>query len=154
MNARIDYIKQAPGAYRAMAGLELYLGKCGLEKGLLHLLKLRASQINGCAFCIDMHTTEALADGENPTRLHLLSVWRETPLFSAREQAALAWTESVTRIADHGVPEALYEQAKGQFTEEELVNLTLAVAAINGWNRISIAFAVPPVLKDFKKEQE
>jgi AhpD family alkylhydroperoxidase len=153
MKARIDYIKQAPGAYRALTGVELYLGKCGLEKSLLHLLKLRASQINGCAFCIDMHTDEALADGEDPKRLYLLSVWRETPLFSAREQAALAWTESVTRIADHGVPEALYEQAKGQFTEEELINLTLAVGAINAWNRLSIAFAVPPTLKNFKKEQ-
>jgi AhpD family alkylhydroperoxidase len=150
MKARIDYAKRAPGAFQAMVGLETYLRKCGLEPGLLHLLKLRASQINGCAFCIDMHTEEALAGGESPTRLFLLSVWHETPLFSEREQAALAWTEAVTRIANGGVSDDLYAKAGRHFSEEELVNLTLAVAAINAWNRFSISFQVPPALKSFK----
>lgn len=147
MNARMDYMKRSPGAIKAMYGLGLHLQKCGLERSLLHLLKLRASQINGCAFCLDMHTDEALADGENPTRLHLLSVWRETPLFSEREQVALAWTEAVTLITEGGPSDELYARALQQFTEEELVDLNLAVVAINGWNRFSIAFRVPPALK-------
>ncbi len=140
-------MKASPGAIKAMSGLELHLRNCGLERSLLHLIKLRASLINGCAFCIDMHTDEALADGEKPARLHLLSVWRETPLFSEREQVALAWTEAVTLIADGGPSDELYARALQHFTEEELVNLNLAVVAINGWNRFSIAFRVPPGLK-------
>jgi AhpD family alkylhydroperoxidase len=150
MKARIDYAKRAPGAFQAMVGLETYLRKCGLEASLLHLLKLRASQINGCAFCIDMHTDEALADGENPKRLFMLSVWDETPMFTEREQAALAWTEAVTLIADGGVSDDIYAKAAQHFSEEELVNLTLAVAAINAWNRFSITFKVPPALKGFQ----
>ena len=147
MNARMEYMKQSPGAIKALFGLELYLEKCGLERSLLHLLKLRASQINGCAFCIDLHTGEALTEGENPTRLHLLSVWRETPLFSEREQVALAWTEAVTLLTGGGPSDELYARALQQFTEEELVNLNLAVVAINGWNRFSVTFRVPPALK-------
>jgi AhpD family alkylhydroperoxidase len=149
----MEYMKHSPGAIKAMSGLELHLQKCGLERGLLHLLKLRASQINGCAFCIDMHTGEALVDGENPTRLHLLSVWRETPLFSEREQVALAWTEAGTLITEGGPSDELYARALQQFTEEELVNLTLAVVAINGWNRFSVSFRVPPALKGFRAAQ-
>lgn len=154
MKARVDYQKQAPGAFQAMVGLETYLMKCGLERSLLHLVKLRASQINGCAFCINMHTGEALADGENSARLYLLGVWRETPLFSEREQAALALTEAVTRIADGGVSDEVYALVKEHFTEEEQVNLTLAVATINAWNRFSITFRVPPALKAARKVEE
>jgi len=130
-----------------MYGLATYLQDCGLEKSLLHLVYLRASQMNGCAFCVDMHTDEGLADGENPVRLHLLSVWRETPLFSEREQVALAWTEAVTQIIGGGPSDELYAKAREQFSEEELVNLNLAVVAINGWNRFSVTFRVPPALK-------
>jgi len=143
----MDYRKYGSGAIKAMYGLATYLQDCGLEKSLLHLVYLRASQMNGCAFCMDMHTDEALADGENPVRLHLLSVWRETPLFSEREQVALAWTEAVTQIIGGGPSDELYAKAREQFSEEELVNLNLAVVAINGWNRFSVTFHVPPALK-------
>jgi len=149
----MEYMKHGPGAIKALSGLELYLAKCGLERSLLHLLKLRASQINGCAFCIDLHTGEALTEGENPTRLHLLSVWRETPLFSEREQVALAWTEAVTLLTGGGPLDELYARALQQFTEEELVNLNLAVVAINGWNRFSVTFRVPPALKSLRLAQ-
>lgn len=152
MKVRIDYQKEAPDVVEAMFGLENQLARCGLEKDLLKLVKLRASQINGCAFCINMHTEEALAAGENPARLYLLDVWRETPLYSAREQAALAWTESVTCIAGSGVPDELFGQASGEFTGKELMNLTLAVVAINGWNRFCIACRIPPALKNTNKE--
>ena len=153
MNARMDYMKIGAEAVKAMRGLETHLRNCGLERSLLHLVKLRASQINGCAFCIDMHSDEALADGEKPARLHLLSVWRETPLFSEREQAALAWTEAVTLITGGAPSDELYARAQQQFTDEELVNLNLAVVAINGWNRFSIAFQVPPALKSVPMAQ-
>jgi AhpD family alkylhydroperoxidase len=150
MNARMEYVKHGPGAIKALSGLELYLAKCGLERSLLHLLKLRASQINGCAFCIDLHTGEALTEGENPTRLHLLSVWRETPLFSEREQVALAWTEAVTLLKGGGPSDELYARALQQFTEEEF---NLAVVAINGWNRFSVTFRVAPALKSLRLAQ-
>ena len=146
----MEYVKHGPGAIKALSGLELYLAKCGLERSLLHLLKLRASQINGCAFCIDLHTGEALTEGENPTRLHLLSVWRETPLFSEREQVALAWTEAVTLLKGGGPSDELYARALQQFTEEEF---NLAVVAINGWNRFSVTFRVPPALKSLRLAQ-
>ncbi|GAT33124.1 alkylhydroperoxidase AhpD family core domain-containing protein [Terrimicrobium sacchariphilum] len=149
MNTRLNYKKHGPDAVKAMWDVSLFVRQCGLESRLLHLVFLRASQINGCAFCIDIHVEEAIADGENPTRLHLLSVWRETPLFSDREQAALEWTEAVTRITEGGPSDAVYERAMKHFTEEELVNLNLAVVTINGWNRFSIAFHVPPALKSF-----
>ena len=146
----MEYVKHGPGAIKALSGLELYLAKCGLERSLLHLLKLRASQINGCGFCIDLHTGEALTEGENPTRLHLLSVWRETPLFSEREQVALAWTEAVTLLKGGGPSDELYARALQQFTEEEF---NLAVVAINGWNRFSVTFRVPPALKSIRVAQ-
>ena len=117
--------------------------ECGLEQSLLELVKTGASQINGCAFCIDMHTKDARANGETEQRLYALSAWRETPFYTDRERAALAWTEAVTLISKDHVPEDVFEQAKAQFTDEELVNLTVAVVAINGWNRLSIAFKVP-----------
>lgn len=146
----MDYMKHGAAAIKTLYGVETYLRNCGLEASLRHLIKLRASQINGCAFCIDMHVEEALADGENPTRLHLLSVWRETPIFSEREQVALAWTEAVTLIADGGPPDELFTRALQQFTEEELVNLNLAVAVINMWNRFAKTFHTQPALKSFK----
>ncbi len=148
----MDYQKHGAGAIKALYGVELYLQNSGLEKSLRHLVKLRASQINGCAFCIDMHVEEALADGEHPTRLHLLSVWHETPIFSEREQAALAWTEAVTLIADGAPSDELLARALQQFTEEELVNLNLAVATINAWNRFAKTFHSPPALKSYKPQ--
>jgi AhpD family alkylhydroperoxidase len=134
----------APGAMKTMYGLEKYLAECGLEPSLIDLIKLRASQINGCAYCIDMHTKDARAKGESEQRLFELVVWRETPFYSERERGALAWTEAVTLIAVEHVPDEVYKQARQQFTEQELVNLTLALVAINGWNRFAISFRTVP----------
>ena len=140
MSARIDHTKAAPGAVQAMMGLEKYVHNSGLEASLLKLVKMRASQINGCAFCLDMHSKDARADGETEQRLYLLNAWREAPFYSARERAALAWTEAVTLIADGHVPDEVFQEARQHFSEQELVNLTLAVVAINGWNRLLISF--------------
>ncbi|MBV9229858.1 MAG: carboxymuconolactone decarboxylase family protein [Chloroflexi bacterium] len=144
MQERIKYMKAAPGAVKTMYGLESYLAGCGLEASLLELVKMRASQINGCAYCIDMHSKDARARGESEQRLYGLSAWQETPYYSERERAALAWTEALTLIADNHVPDELYEHARQHFSEEELVNLTLAVVAINGWNRFAISFRTVP----------
>lgn len=145
MEARIDAMKAAPAAYKAMLGLETYIRKeSRLEPSLLELVKMRASQINGCAFCIDMHSKDARAAGETEQRLYALDAWRETPFFTDRERAALAWTEAVTRITEGHVPDDVYQQARQRFSDEELVNLTLAVVAINGWNRLAIAFRAVP----------
>jgi AhpD family alkylhydroperoxidase len=143
MEQRLDYPKLAPEATRAMYALGAYLAGCGLEHSLLELIKIRASQINGCAFCIDMHTKDARAAGETEQRIYALNAWRETPFFSDRERAALEWTEAVTRIGG-GVPDDLYAEAGQQFSEKELVDLTWAVAAINAWNRIAISFRAVP----------
>jgi AhpD family alkylhydroperoxidase len=139
MQPRIDGLKVAPGAYHAMLGLETYLHQCGLEIPLLHLIKLRASQINGCAYCIDMHWKDLRAIGENEQRLYGLDAWRESPYYSERERAALAWTEAVTLVASTQVPDAVYEEARRQFNEKEITDLTLAVATINAWNRLAIS---------------
>jgi len=144
MPSRIEYLEIAPGAMKAMYGLEKYLATCGLEPALIDLIKLRASQINGCAYCIDMHTKDARARSESEQRLYELVAWRETPFYTERERAALAWTEAVTLLADEHVPDEVYEQARQQFTEQELVNLTLALVAINGWNRFAISFRTVP----------
>ena len=144
MQPRIEYGKAAPGAYKAMYGLEAYVKSSGLEPSLLDLIKTRASQINGCAYCIDMHTKEAKAKGESEQRLYLLNAWREAPFYTDRERAALAWTEAVTLVADGHVPDEVYEQVRTQFSEQELVNLTMAVVAINGWNRLAISFRAVP----------
>lgn len=144
MKQRINYAEVGRGAAGAMFGLESYLAKCGLESSLLHLLKFRVSQINGCAYCLDMHSKDLRAAGETEQRLYLLDAWRESPFYTERERAALAWAEAVTLVTEGHVPDEVYEQARGQFTEEELVNLTLAVVAINGWNRLSIAFRAVP----------
>jgi AhpD family alkylhydroperoxidase len=123
--------------------LEHYLKKAGLEPDLMELVKLRASQINGCAYCIDMHTKDARNNGESEQRLYGVTAWRETPFYNERERAALAWTEAVTRISEVQVPEEIYHQVKQHFTEKELVDLTLAVIAINSWNRLAISFRTP-----------
>src|SRR3954451_301536 len=143
MEARLDYAKLAPDAMRALYSLGAYLAKCGLEHPLLELVKIRASQINGCAFCIDMHTKDARAAGETEQRIYALNAWRETPFFTDRERAALAWAEAVTRIGD-GVHDDLFADALQHFSEKELVDLTCAVAAINAWNRIAIGFRSVP----------
>jgi len=144
METRIDPRKAAPEVYRAMFALESAVKATGLESDLLNLVKLRASQINGCAFCINMHSKDLRAEGESDERIFLLDAWREAPFYSERERAALAWTEAVTLIAQSHVPDEVYEQARQHFTDDELAKLTLAVVAINGWNRFSIAFRAVP----------
>jgi len=139
MQARIDYARIAPGAVEAMRGIESYVHSSGLESALLELVKTRASQINGCAYCLDMHTKDARAAGETEQRLFALPAWHESPFFTERERAALAWTEAVTTLHPDHVSDAAYQQARGQFTEAELVALTMAVIAINSWNRLAIS---------------
>jgi len=143
MEARINYTKLPPEPVKAMFALGHYLAGCGLEHPLLELVKVRASQINGCACCLDMHTQDARAAGESEQRLYALPAWREAPFFTARERAALAWAEAVTLVAG-GVPDAAYEEARRHFTERELIDLTWAVVAINGWNRLNVAFRTVP----------
>jgi AhpD family alkylhydroperoxidase len=144
METRIDPRKAAPEVYRAMLALESAVKATGLEGNLLDLVKLRASQINGCAFCIDMHSKDLRAAGESEERLFVLDAWREAPFYSDRERAALAWTEAVTLVAQSHVPEEVYEQTRQHFTDDELAKLTLAIVAINGWNRFGIAFRAAP----------
>ena len=144
MTQRLNALEVAKGAMKAMYGLETYLAKCGLEASLLHLLKLRVSQINGCAYCIDMHWKDLRAGGETEQRLYMLDAWRESPFYSERERAALAWAEAVTLVTEGHVPDEVFEEARGQFDDAELADLTLAVVAINGWNRLNIAFRTVP----------
>src|SRR4051812_5391102 len=144
MKERMDYRKASPQGAKAMGELHAFLRTCGLEHSLLELIKLRASQINGCAHCIDMHTKELRADGESEQRLYLLNAWRESPFYSDRERAALAWTEAVTLVAQTQVPDEVYEEVRKQFSEEELANLTMAIVAINGANRLNVAFRTVP----------
>lgn len=144
MQQRIDYAKVAADGVRAMLGLEKYLHGCGLEERLLHLMKLRASQINGCAYCLDMHWKGLRASGETEQRMYSLDAWEESPYYTDRERAALAWTDAVTRVADERVPDEVYERVRDQFSEKELADLTLAVATINAWNRLSIAGRTTP----------
>lgn len=144
MRRRLEYDEAAPGAMRAMYALQRYVEGCGLERSLLELVKTRASQINGCAYGIDRHTKDARALGESEQRLYGLNAWRETPFYTQRERAALAWTEALTLISQGHAPDEVFEQARPQFTEEELVNLTMAIVAINGWNRLAIGFRKVP----------
>ena len=144
MKPRIDVTKVDPKAYQAMAGLETYIHQSSLEKPLLELVKMRASQINGCAYCLDMHSKDARAAGETEQRLYELNAWRETPFYSDRERAALAWTESLTLVSQTHVPDEAFEEVKKYFSEAEIVALTLAVVAINGWNRIAISMRAVP----------
>ncbi|HEY4215755.1 MAG TPA: carboxymuconolactone decarboxylase family protein [Gemmatimonadaceae bacterium] len=140
MSKKIDLATAGAGVYKMMLGLEAYVHQSGLEAGLVNLIKLSASYINGCAYCVDMHTKEARAAGETEQRLFAVPVWPETPFFTPRERAALAWTEAVTRISREGVPSDVYDEAVAHFNDKELADLTLAVIAINGWNRLAISF--------------
>jgi AhpD family alkylhydroperoxidase len=144
MKVRIDWAQAAPGAVKAMLALETYTRKSGLEPKLLDLVKIRASQINGCAFCLDMHIREARQEGETEARIYLLDAWSESPLYSERERAALAWTDAVTLVSKTHVPDSVFEEARRHFSDEELVNLTLAVTTINSWNRINVSFRTMP----------
>ena len=145
MQPRIDLSsKTAAGAMQAMLALETFVHRSGLERQLLELVKVRVSQINGCAYCIDMHTKDAHALGETEQRLYALNAWRETPFYSGRERAALEWAEELTGIYENKVPDELYERVRAHFSESELISLTLAVVAINGWNRIVIPFRAVP----------
>jgi AhpD family alkylhydroperoxidase len=144
MKARIDLMHVTPGIFQAMLGLERQVRKAGLDGGLLDLIRMRASQINGCAYCLDMHSKDARAKGETEQRLYGLDAWRETPYFSARERAALEWTEALTLVAETHAPDEVYERVSEQFSEDELVHLTLAIVAINGWNRLNIAARTVP----------
>ncbi|MDA8109491.1 MAG: carboxymuconolactone decarboxylase family protein [Betaproteobacteria bacterium] len=143
MSRRLDYRTASPEALKTYRCLESYVRGCGLEPKLLELVRSRVSQINGCGYCLDMHTKDARAAGEDEQRLYLLSAWRDAPCYSERERAALAWAEALTTISQGDVSDALYEQARRHFDEKQLVDLTLAVIAINGWNRIAIAFRTP-----------
>jgi len=140
MKARLAPYKIAPDLMKALGALETAVATSGLEKSLIELVKTRASQINGCAFCVHMHTKDARALGETEERLYLLSTWRESPLYTDRERAALAWTESVTLVSQTNVPDDVFEQLRGSFSDEEIVKLTMLVATINAWNRIAISF--------------
>ena len=145
MQQRLNAQKVAPGALHAMLALEKHVRQSSrLESSLLELVRMRASQINGCAYCLDMHSKDARANGESEQRLYALNAWRETPFFTDRERAALAWTEAVTQVSENHIPDAVYDEVRPRFTEEELVNLTLAIVVINGWNRLSISFRAVP----------
>ena len=145
MQPRIHIEKAAPAAMQAMLALEGYISKSSrLEPSLLELVRFRASQINGCAYCLDMHSKDARAKGETEQRLYALSAWRETPFFTDRERAALSWTEAITLISAGHAPDEVYEEARKRFSDEELVNLTLAIVTINGWNRLAIGFRAVP----------
>ena len=146
MKPRMNYYQAAPETIKALVAVEEQIQASGLEKSLIELVKTRASQINGCAFCINMHTQDARKQGETEQRLYLLNAWRESPLYTDRERAALAWTEALTLIAETHAPDNLYEDVRAHFSEAETVNLTMLIASINAWNRLAISFrSVPPV---------
>ncbi len=146
MKPRLNFYGQAPELIKGVIALNKAVDECGLEKSLLHLIKLRASQINGCSYCVEMHSREARRDGETEQRLYLVSAWKESPLFTDRERAAFAWVEAVTKIADGGVPNELYEKTLRHFSDEELTKLTVATGMINVWNRLCVSFhAIHPM---------
>ncbi|MBS1490389.1 MAG: carboxymuconolactone decarboxylase family protein [Bacteroidetes bacterium] len=142
-NQRYNYSKNAPDAIHGMLEIEKYVHHSGLSPTIFELVKFRASQMNGCAYCMDMHAKDARAAGETEQRLYLVSAWREVSLYSEKERAALAWTEALTLISENDVPDSLYQEVKKQFDEKELIALTMAIVAINGWNRLSVAFKTP-----------
>jgi AhpD family alkylhydroperoxidase len=144
MEPRIQYTRYAPAAAHALLALEAHLHKSTLGTGLLHLIKMRASQINGCAYCLDMHSKDARANGETEQRLYGLDAWREAPYYTTKERAALAWTDAVTLVAQTHVPDEVFEEVTKEFTEAEIVDLTYAVAAINAWNRLAISMRAVP----------
>jgi AhpD family alkylhydroperoxidase len=150
MQQRIDVTKVNPAVYKAVFALQAYVDQSGLDAKLRELIKIRASQINGCAYCLVMHTRDARKHGESDDRMHLLNAWREAPVFTARERAALAWTEALTLVSETHVPDEVHDEVKRQFSEKEIVDLTAAVAAINTWNRINIALRVPPQVEPVK----
>jgi AhpD family alkylhydroperoxidase len=144
MEPRLDYTQASPEAYKAMVHVEGVVRRSRLDASLLELIKIRASQMNGCAFCIDMHTKDARAKGETEQRIYALNAWRETPFFTDKERAALAWTEAITNIQQGHAPDAVYQELSAHFSEAERVNLTLAITTINAWNRIAIGFRTVP----------
>lgn len=144
MKVRLNYAKIAPDALKAMLEIEKYVQSSGLERSLYELVKIRVSQINGCAFCLDMHTKDARKAGETEQRLYTLSAWRETPFYSKRERAALEWTEALTLISENDVPDPLYDTIRKHFNDKEIVALTMAIVAINGWNRLAVSFRTVP----------
>jgi AhpD family alkylhydroperoxidase len=144
MTARIDLMHVTPGIIQAMLGLERQVRQAGFDSKLLDLVRMRASQINGCAYCLDMHSKDARANGETEQRLYGLDAWRETPYYSARERAALEWTEVLTLVSETHVPDQVYERVREQFSEDEMVHLSLAIVAINGWNRLNVAARTVP----------
>ena len=143
MQQRINAIEKGQGAMRAMFALGGYLAKCKIEQHLLNLIYFRVSQVNGCAYCLDMHSKDLRANGETEQRLHMIAGWREATVYTDRERAAFAWAEAVTLVTEGHVPDEVYEIAKAKFTEEELIDLTLAVTTINSWNRLNVAFRTP-----------
>jgi AhpD family alkylhydroperoxidase len=144
LESRIVLPRVAPDAYRAISGVEAYIRGCGLERSLIELVKLRASQINNCAYCIDMHSKDARQNGETEQRLYLLNAWREAPFYTARERAALAWVEHLTRLPTDGAPAAAYERLRDVFSEVEIANLTVLIGLINLWNRVGVGFHMTP----------
>lgn len=144
MSERIDYYHVAPDAVKSMLPLEGYVNKSGLEKSLLELIKLRASQINGCAYCVDLHVADAHKAGESERRLHSVIVWKESPFFTSRERAALGWTEALTLLSETHAPDDIYQEVLKNFSEKETVDLTMAIIAINGWNRLAVGFRKLP----------
>lgn len=144
MSQRINYQNVAPEAVKGLSDIEKYIAASGLEQSLYELVKLRASQINGCAYCIDMHTKDARKAGETEQRLYSVSVWREVPYYSEKEKAALEWTEALTLISESSVPDSLYESVRKHFDEEEMTALTMVIVAINSWNRLAISFRNEP----------
>ncbi|CAH0320382.1 MULTISPECIES: carboxymuconolactone decarboxylase family protein [Pseudomonas] len=144
MQTRIDFYTASPDAFKAMMALETAVSKLPLEKSLIELVKLRASQINGCAFCIDMHTADAMKDGETPRRLFAVTAWREAPFFTNRERAALAWTESMTQVSLTHAPDEDYALLSAEFSPKEMVDLTVAISTINSWNRLAVGFRKMP----------
>ena len=158
MQPRIDYRNLQPGGFRAMLGMEHYLNTCSLEKKFLDLIRLRVSQINGCAYCLDMHWKDLRVEGESDQRMYGLDAWRESPYYTDRERAALAWSEAVTNITQGHVPDEVYEEARQHFDEQQLGDLTFAVVAINGWNRLNIAartvpgtYQPAPIVRELRK---
>lgn len=147
MQQRLDAMKISPAAFKAMSGVQAYVDQSGLERSLLELIKIRASQINGCAFCLIMHTNDARKAGESDERMHLLNAWHEAPVFTARERAALGWVEAVTLVSESHVPDKVYDEARRHFSEKEIVDLTMAAIAINGWNRACVALRIQPQLQ-------
>lgn len=144
MSARLDYQQQSPELFKKFVAFSQAIKTTGIEQPLHDLVNIRASQINGCGFCLDMHVKEATLHGERPLRLHHIAIWRESTLFSPRERAALAWTEALTQLPPQGVPDEIYERVRTQLSEQEIVELTYAVMAINAWNRINVAFRSTP----------